>query len=144
MRKMRVALVILLFLAVIMISQMGFALTAITPQSLGDSIGVANTRATLQGIQQQLASGNSNIAATSQALNAYANNMASQSMANATTNTNMANMAGAYHSALASGIGVPLSGIGDAIQELGSIHVGFSSPASVLQNMQIPRLAVLN
>ena len=144
MRKMRVALVILLFLAVIALSQAGMALTpltAISPMNLGNALTVADNRATLEGIQQQLANGNSNIAATSQQLNALANNMAGVSMTNA-ENAIQASKTNAFNPTMINGIGVPLSGIGDAIKELGSINVAFSSPKSVLENMQIPKLAV--
>ena len=147
--KMRVALVILLFLAVITLSQVGLALTpltAISPMNLGNALTVATNEATLSGIQQQLANGNSNIAATSQQLTALADQMAAQTMANTANTIESANAttAAAYNPSMIQGISVPLSGIGDAIKELGSINVNFYSPQSVLQNMQIPTLSVFS
>jgi hypothetical protein len=145
MRKMRIALVILLFLAVITLSQTGMALTTISPQSLGASIGVGSSMPTLGNIQQQLASSGSTIAGTSQELTALTNSMVAQSMANAANDISMEqNTASAYNPSMVQGMSVPTSGIADAIKQLGSTKVAFESPQSALQSMKIPTLAVYN
>jgi|GEM_PF-4845444 len=143
MRKLRVALVILLVLTFIALSQTGFANSVISPNGMGDALSMAKSRATLDQIQKKLTSGNSEILGDYQMLSNTARVMAAENMGNAQKAISAnKEIKSAIKSPAAQGIGVPLSGIGDAIKALGSTDISFMSPRAALSTMDIPKLAV--
>jgi len=142
MRKLRVALVLLLLLAFFAVSQTSFAMTTL---GIADSMGVGKSKATLDDIQKKLASGSSDIAMQSQLLDANAKYMAKQNLAKATAGIAAGQKTKAsIKPPSTAGMSVPTQGIGDAIKALGSIHIGLTSPASMLKSMAMPRLAVMS
>jgi hypothetical protein len=138
MRKLRVALVILLFLAFITLSQTGSAISVVSPKGMGDGISMSKSKAELNQIQKKLMSGSSDIADQNQVLSNYAKYMAAKNMQNASNKTRTTVKPPAM-----SGFNVPMTGIGDAIKTLGSTEVSFSTPAAALKTMKMPKLAVM-
>ncbi|HTY91649.1 MAG TPA: hypothetical protein VMC84_10775 [Methanocella sp.] len=142
MRKIGVALVILLLLAFFTASQAGFAMT--TSNILGQT-SIGKSKATLNDIQKKLTSGSSDIAKQSQLMDAYAKYMAKQTMGNVTKNINTGKKAAkaTIKAPSTAGMSVPTQGIGDAIKALGNVEVSMKSPASMAKGMQMPKLAVM-
>jgi len=104
---------------------------------------MAKSRATLDQIQKKLTSGNSEILGDYQMLSNTARVMAAENMGNAQKAISAnKEIKSAIKSPAAQGIGVPLSGIGDAIKALGSTDISFMSPRAALSTMDIPKLAV--
>lgn len=138
MRKLRVALVILLFLAFIALSQTGFASSVISPKGMGDSLSMSKSKAELSQIKNKLMSGNSDIAKQNQLLSNYAKYMAAKNIENVSNKSKST-----IKPPKTQGLGVPMTGIGDAIKALGSTEVSFSSPAAAMKTMKMPKLAVM-
>jgi hypothetical protein len=140
MRKIRVALVILLLLNFIVASSVASASTNISPGSMGDTLSIAKSRATLQNIEQKLVSGNSDIHKASQELSALTRYMAKQYIDSASkvTSTNKTRSA-----IKPPATGMPMSGIGDAISALGSINVKLVTPSQIAKSIDAPRLQVI-
>lgn len=143
MRKLRVALVILLLLTFIMASQTASASTVISPKSMGDALSIGKSRATLEEIQKKLATGNSDISKMSQELSAYAKYMAKQSIGNVTKNMGTNKTKSTVKPPSMEGFGVPMSGIGDAIRALGSVDMRIKAPVTIAKSINIPKLAIL-
>jgi hypothetical protein len=139
MRKLRIALVILLLLALMMASYA----TSASLISQGDMSSIGKSRATIEGIQRKMANSSSDIARQYGMLDAYAKYMARQSMENATRNMSAGQGMGAIAPPSMSGYGIPLQGIGDAIRALGSIEVSIRSPLAIARSINMPRLAIL-
>lgn len=142
MRKMKVALVILLLLAFFTVSGMGVAMTT---QNIGEQMGIGKSRATLNDIQKKLTSGNSDIAKQNELLSAYAKYMAKQTIGNVSKdmNTGKNKTRASIMPPSTKGMKVPTQGIGDAIKALGNIEMSMKSPASMAKSMQMPKLAVM-
>jgi len=143
MRKLRVALVILLLLTFIMASQAASASTMVSPKSMGDALSIGKSRATLEEIQKKLATGNSDISKMSQELSAYAKYMAKQSIGNVTKNMGTNKTKSTVKPPSMEGFGVPMSGIGDAIRALGSVDMHIKAPVTIAKSINIPKLAIL-
>ncbi len=138
MRKLRVALVILLILAFMALSQTGNATSVVSPNGMGNGLSMGKSVAELQQIKNKLMSGTSDIGSQNQVLSNYAKYMAAKNLQNATNKTK-----GTVKPTMTSGMNVPMTGIGDAITALGSTHVTFESPAAALKSMKMPTLAVI-
>jgi hypothetical protein len=143
MRKMRVALVILLLLTFIMASQVVSAKATISPGSMGDALSIGKSRALLQNIEKKLVSGSSDIAKTNQELSAYTKYMAKQNIANVTKVPGTNKTKSTVKPPSMQGYGVPMAGIGDAIKALGGIHMKIKSPVEIAKSMNMPKLAVM-
>jgi hypothetical protein len=143
MRKMRVALVLLLLLAFIGASQVSFAKATISPGSMGDVLSIAKSRALLQNIEKKLVSGNSDIAKANKELSDYTKYMAKQNIANATKVPGANKTKSTIKPPSMRGYGVPMSGIGDAIKALGSNHMKLVTPVEIAKSMSMPKLAVI-
>ena len=143
MRKIRVALVLLLLLAFFAVSQTSFAMTTL---GISDSMGIGKSKATLGDIQKKLAAGNSDIAKQQMTMDAYTKYMAKQNLAKAMTGieAGKSKAKASIKPPSTAGMSVPTQGIGDAIKALGSIHIGLTSPASMLKGMAMPKLAVMS
>ncbi len=137
MRKLRVALVILLLLALIMASY------AVSAKSSGDALSIAKSRATLQNIEKKLVSGNSDIEKMSQELSAYTMDMAARSIANVPRAPGANKTKSTIKPPSTKGYGMPMGGIGGAIKALGSIHMDIKAPVDIAKNIDVPRLAVM-
>lgn len=142
MRKLRVALVILLLVSFVAASQVGLAATT---GGITDSMGIGKSKATLEQAKKSLLSGNSDIAKQNQLLTAYTKYMAKRSMGNATKDINAGKKSAkaSIKPPSAAGLNVPLSGIGNAIKALGSINVNIKDPISIAKSMKIPKLSIL-
>ncbi len=140
MRKLRVALVILLILAFITLSQTGIASSIVSPNGMGNGNGLSmsNSVAQLSQIKNKLMSGTSDIGNQNLVLSNYAKYMAAKNFQNATNKTKST-----IQPTMTSGFSVPTSGIGDAIKTLGSTQVSFESPAAALKSMKMPTLSVI-
>ncbi len=136
MRKLRVALVILLLLTFIAASQTVSAST--TMKGMGDALSIGKSRASLEEIQKKLSVGNSFIANQHDGLSAYAKYMAMKNLGN----VKAIKTGDALKPPSTKGLGVPLSGIGDAIKALGSIDMKVGSPASIAKSIKSPMLVV--
>lgn len=150
MRKLRLALVILLLLAYFAASQVSLADKLISPKSLGDTVSIGQSRATLDSIQKKLASGNNDIALNQQMLDANARILAAGAWDLAAKNTKPNKTTGTMKPTTtvkpttSMGMTVPTSGIGDALTALGNINVNIKTPAMPsLKNMVKPKLVVL-
>ncbi len=139
MRKLRVALVILLLVSFVAASQVGIAATT---GGIADSMGIGKSKATLDKAKKSLASGNSDIAKQSQLLSAYTKYMAKRSMGNATKDIDAGKKSAKASIKPPSTAG--LSGIGNAIKSLGSFNVNLKNPISIAKSMKIPRLVILD
>ncbi len=136
MRKLRVALVILLLVSFVAASQ------AATTGGIADSMGIGKSKATLDQAKKSLASGNSDIAKQSQILSAYTKYMAKKQTDKAMTEINAGKKTAKASVKPPSTAG--LSGIGNAIKALGSINMNIKDPISIAKNMRVPRLAILD
>ena len=143
MRKLRVALVILLLLTIFAASQVANASSTITPKSMGNALSIANSRALLQKIEKKLMTGNSDIAKANQELSTMAKYMAMRNIANATKAPATNKTKSTVKPPSMQGYGMPMSGIGDAIKALGSIHMKISAPAQIAKVINTPKLAVM-
>jgi len=139
MRKLRIALVLLLLVAFVAASQTG---AASTTQGISDSMGIGKSKATLDQAKKSLASGNSDIAKQSQLLSAYTKYMAKRSMGNATKAIDAGKKSARASIRPPSTAG--LSGIASAIKSPGSFNVNLKSPVSIAKSMKIPRLVILD
>ena len=140
---MRVALVILLLLTFIVASNMVNASNTISPNGMGNALSLAKSRALLQKIEKKLVTGNSDIGKMNQELSAYAEYRAKQNIANATKAPAGKKPKATMKPPSMQGYGMPVSGIGDAIQALGNIHTNIPAPAMIAKSLNTPRLAVL-
>jgi len=143
MRKLRVALVILLLLTFIAASQVVSAKATISPQSMRDVLSLGKSRATLQNIEKKLVSGSSDIAKANQELSALTKYMAKQNIANVTKAPGTNKTKSTVKPPSMQGYGVPMAGIGDAIKALGSIHMKIKAPVEIAKSIITPRLAVM-
>ena len=144
MRKLRVALVILLLLTFIAASQMVSASTTITPKSMGDALSIGKSRATLGEIEKKLASGNSDIAKANLQLNAYAKYMAKKNIDNVMkNNTSSVKPKPSVKPPSAKGLKVPMSGVGNAIKTLGSTDVSIKAPVTIAKSIKMPKMVIL-
>lgn len=138
MRKLRIALAILLLLAFMAASHAATASLI----SQGEMGNIGKSRATTEGIQKKMANSSSDIARQYGLLDAYAKYMARQSMDNAMRSVSSSQSMGVEPPATA-GYGMPLQGIGDAIKALGSIEISIKAPVTIARSISIPRLAIL-
>jgi hypothetical protein len=146
MRKLRVALVILLLLAFFTVSQAAFGLDAIkSPAGIGNALSVGNTKATLVDIQKKLASGSSDIAQENQVMSAWVKYKAGQNIGNTSKklNTNVGTPKTGIQMPSTKGMSVPMSGIGSAVKSLGNIGFSMKSPVTLAKSMAMPKLAIL-
>jgi hypothetical protein len=143
MRNLRVALVILLLLTFSMASQAMAATAALSPQSMGDALSIAKSRATLQNIEKKLASGSSDIHMAGQELSAYTKLMAGKSIANVAKMPDTNKTKNPVKTPSMEGYGVPMSGIGNAVNALGSIHMKIKAPVEIAKSIDTPRLEVM-
>ncbi|WP_174590257.1 hypothetical protein [Methanocella conradii] len=139
MRKLRIALVILLLLAFMAASHAATASLI----SQGEMGNIGKSRATMEGIQKKMANSSSDIARQYGLLDAYAKYMARQSMDNATRSISASQSMGSITPPTTAGYGMPLQGIGDAIKALGSIEISIKAPVTIARSINIPRLAIL-
>jgi hypothetical protein len=144
MRKLRVALVILLLLTVIMASQVVSAKTTISPNGMGDALSIGRSRATLEQIQKKLAAGSSDISKISDELSAYTKYMAKQNIGNVTKAPSVNKTKSTIKPPSVKGYGVPMGGIGDAIKALGGVHMNIKAPIAIAKSIDTPKLAVLS
>ncbi len=143
MRKMRVALVILLLLTLIAASYVGAATATISPKSMGDALSIGNSRAILQNIEKKLVSGNSDIAKANGELSTMVKYMARQNIANVTKVAGANKTKATVKPPSMQGYSIPTAGIGDAIKALGSIHMKITAPVDIARSINTPRLAVM-
>jgi hypothetical protein len=143
MRNLRIALVILLLLTFSMASQAMAATVSLSPQSMGDALSIAKSRATLQNIEKKLASGSSDIQMAGQELSAYTKLMAGKSIANVTKMPGTNKTSNPVKTPSMEGYGVPMSGIGNAVKALGSIHMKIKAPVEIAKSIGTPRLEVM-
>jgi hypothetical protein len=144
MRKLRVALVILLLLTFIAASQTVYASTTITPKSMGDALSIGKSKATLGEIEKKLASGNSDIAKANLQLSEYVKFMAKKNIDNVMKNTSSGvKPKPSIKPPTGKGLKVPMTGIGDAIKALGSTDVSLKSPVSMAKSITMPKMVIL-
>jgi Tfp pilus assembly protein PilX len=143
MRKLRVALVILLLLTFIAASQVVSAKATISPKSMGDALSIGKSRALLQNIEKKLVSSSSDIGKMNQELSDYTKYMAKQNIANVTKAPGANKTKSTVKPPSMKGYDVPMGGIGDAIKALGNIHMKIKAPIAIAKSIVTPRLAVI-